>query len=121
MKMEDVDIDIDFLVEMLKQQGFRCAYSNVPLQFECFGQCDSIFRMSLERKNPRRGYTRDNVCLIAAGFQGCDYTRRRKYRGTGSAGWSKSKVDFVVQWLHEKEHGAESPSQTYEEFLHSRA
>jgi hypothetical protein len=94
-----MDIDFDFLVQLLKSQNFRCFYSGVPLHFPCLGSCEPLYRMSLERIDPRPDYIKGNVCLIGAGFQSVDYTRTRKVPVQGSSGWSKSKVDFVVRLL----------------------
>lgn len=102
-----VDIDLNFLIELLKTQEFRCAYSGVPLLFPCIEggieKCEELYRMSLERFDVFKGYTKDNVCLIGRGFQGADFTRARKIAVQGSGGWSKAKVDDVVKWLQDRE------------------
>lgn len=112
-----VDIDIRFLIKLIQKQGFRCGYSGVPLEFPSLGPSDPLWRISLERMDPRLGYTKDNVCLIAAGFQSVDHTRTRKNAGTGSGGWSSIKVNYVLQWLREKAQGATAPSLCYADFV----
>lgn len=98
-----VDIDLNFLIELLKSQDFRCAYSGIPFEFPCIAgsvdSCEPLYRISLERLNVWKGYIKDNVCLICRGFQSADLTRLRKVAVKGSSGWSKEKVDHVVQQL----------------------
>lgn len=103
----NIDIDLDFLKNLLVKQQFRCEYSGVLLQFPCIEggieKCEELYRMSLERRNVWKGYTKDNVCLIGRGFQGSDHTRDRNLAVDGSGAWSKAKVDHVVEWLQHRE------------------
>lgn len=78
------------LQEMLREQGARCEYSRVPMQFGA--GADPLWAMSLERRNPLLGYCRDNCCLIARGFQSGDSSRTAKYSNGGCGGWSPEKV-----------------------------
>ncbi len=111
-----MEMTFEFLCEMLKTQDFRCAYSGIPLQFPCMGPAKGCYRMSLERKNPWIGYTKENVCLIARCFQSGDQTRKHKHDVTGSCAWSKCKFDYVMQWRREHHLGLAQPSQTYAQF-----
>ncbi len=114
-------LDVEFLCNLLIQQDFRCAYSRALFQFPAFGAADECFRMSLERKDPKHGYTPGNVCLIARAFQSTDRSRIAKYGGTGSGGWTKMKVDYVFQWMDEKRRGLATPTQTYQEYCASHS
>jgi len=67
----DFDIDIDFIRELNKKQNGKCAYTGVVLNWNrkekgksIFGQCPAN-RASLDRKNSLKGYTKDNVQLVA--------------------------------------------------------
>lgn len=115
-------ISEEFVLELLKRQHGRCAYSNVPFMFECLlkpGQhMNALREMSVERINPMLGYTPDNVCLICRGFQSQDNSRRAKYSNGGSGGWSKAKWEYMVYWRAENKAGATMPSMTFEEFKH---
>ncbi len=115
----ELSIDVEFLCHLIVQQDFRCAYSGVLFQFPAFGAADECFRISLERIDPKHGYIPGNVCLIARGFQSTDITRVAKYPGTGSSGWSKMKVNYMIQWLNESDDGLTTPTQTYDEYCAS--
>jgi hypothetical protein len=116
-ELMDFDIDLPFLIELLQAQQFRCAYSQIPLQFQCCeGVSEPLYAMSLERLNPWRGYVKTNVCLIAAGYQSCDWTRTRRFAVDGPSAWSKDKVAYVLQWLEERNRGLTTPSMTYQQF-----
>ena len=87
------DITIkDILTVYLSQKG-RCAYSNIPL---CFG---GIFQMSLERKNVRKGYTKDNICLIVLPLNVSDQTAKKSINDEcdGCSGWNREKVLLAVE------------------------
>lgn len=49
---------VEILEKMWKDQGGKCAYSGIPLSLR------GDWQVSLERKDPRRGYDLDNMCLI---------------------------------------------------------
>ncbi len=113
---DSMELTFEFLRAVLITQEFRCYYSGIPLHFPCMGSAKGCYRMSLERKNPWLGYTKENVCLIARCFQSSDQTRRYDHDVTGSCGWSKCKVEYVLNWRKERKLGYEQPSQTYAEF-----
>lgn len=92
------DIDFDFLVELYHKQQGRCAYSNIPLNFGSYH--DHNWILSLERRDPLRGYTKDNVCFIAFEFNTCDMTcMTLNDVGNGSCAWSKDKFDYFKQHI----------------------
>jgi hypothetical protein len=89
----DLDIDFDYLVNLYHKQDGRCAYSNIPLNFGSYKDNDWI--LSLERINPLKGYTKDNVCLIALEFNTSDYTCMSANETVeGSSAWSKEKFEY---------------------------
>lgn len=53
-----MDLTIADVVQQLRNQRGRCAYLNVPLTI------DGDWKMSIERVDDTRGYTRDNIVLI---------------------------------------------------------
>ncbi len=58
------DIDAAFLGELLQKQRGRCALSRVPLTFtKSAGHVPT--NASIDRIDPRKGYLRDNVQLVA--------------------------------------------------------
>ena len=83
------------ILDMLLDQGGRCAYSEVPMELLI---PQSHWRMSLERLDNSKGYSRENCVLICAEFNSSDYSRspgvdRASVRGT--AQWSPEKIRFV--------------------------
>lgn len=96
------DIDFDFLVELYKKQKGLCAYSGLPLQFGSYKEKN--WTISLERKNPLKGYTKDNVCLICKEFNSADQTAKLSKPTYGSAGWSREKFLLFLAFVKHK-HG----------------
>ena len=87
-----MDIDFQFLVDLYKRQQGLCKYSGIPLTFEAIED----WKMSLERIDVLKGYTRENVCLICQEFNTGDYTVIYKYQYQGSSAWSADKFRFFV-------------------------
>ncbi len=83
------DIDFDFLVELYYQQKGLCAYSGIPLTFGLYLEQDWV--ISIERKNPLKGYTKENVCLICFEFNSSDRTAITNDVESGSSGWNSDK------------------------------
>ena len=58
------------------------------------------FMCSLERINPLKGYTKDNVCLICNEFNTSDKTAKRtNLVQRGSAGWNHEKCQKFIQYI----------------------
>ena len=74
------------LVAILKAQGGMCAYSRVALSPRI-----GYWKMSLERKDVRLGYSASNVCLVCQRFNGTDHTVKAEGAVQGSGGWSREK------------------------------
>ena len=90
-RVSDNSFNITFedLVNILRNQRGRCAYSNIRMNYGSTIEKDWI--ASLERIDPRKGYVKDNICLICAEFNGSDHTTKIKYSNGGSGGWSIEK------------------------------
>jgi hypothetical protein len=86
------DLSLDETLDKLLLQEGRCFYSGVPM--ECMLP-HSHWRMSPERLDNRKGYTNENVVLIANEFNSTDHSSRAKYEVHGSAQWSRAKVESV--------------------------
>jgi hypothetical protein len=84
-----MDIDFDFLADILKNQRGRCAYSNIPMNY-----ISGDWLLTLERISSLRGYTKDNVVFIAHEFNGTDCSSRFRHAKTGSAQWSREKFEI---------------------------
>jgi len=74
------------LVAILKAQGGMCAYSRVAMSQEM-----GDWKVSLERKDVRLGYSAGNVCLVCQRFNAIDKTAQAKGMVDGSGGWSREK------------------------------
>jgi len=74
------------LVSILKAQEGMCAYSRVALSPRM-----GDWKVSLERKDVRLGYTASNVCLVCQRFNGTDNTVQADGPVEGSGGWSREK------------------------------
>lgn len=91
-KLEFTITEQDIEQTYLKQHG-RCHYSGIALGFS--GQ----YQMSLERVDPTKGYTPDNIALIVLGLNVADWTRSRHEEDErdGSSGWNREKLLWAVQ------------------------
>jgi hypothetical protein len=58
-----MDIDTDYLISVFKQQNGLCYYSQTPLLYGHQLQVQQQNSMSLDRKYPKKGYTKGNVVL----------------------------------------------------------
>jgi len=96
-KRETLTFDIlyDDIVNLYIQQNGRCAYSNIPMTFG--RNLDKEWLCSLERKDPLKGYTKDNICLICYEFNTADRTSSSKKENiSGSCAWSKEKFQYFM-------------------------
>eukprot|EP00438_Fugacium_kawagutii_P031688 Skav232917 [mRNA] locus=scaffold1477:695670:696545:- [translate_table: standard] len=83
----------DQVLSMLEQQGGRCYYSGVPLQYK---QVHTDWRMSIERLDNSKGYTAENWVLIAIEFNTGDFSRNTAVTKVfGTAQWSREKVEHI--------------------------
>lgn len=61
----EFDIDTEFLSSLLETQGGLCAISKITLTFTK-GKGHVSTNTSIDRINPTKGYTKDNVQLVAS-------------------------------------------------------
>ncbi|CAE7254718.1 pmpB [Symbiodinium sp. CCMP2592] len=88
------NIDANYLLDLVLEQGGLCAYSGIPMELLL---PHSHWRVSIERINNRKGYIKGNCCLIAAEFNTAVHKMRDEAGApTGSAQWSKQKVEELV-------------------------
>jgi hypothetical protein len=92
------DIDFNFLVELYNKQKGVCAYSGLPLKFNT----NEFWKISLERIDVFKGYTKDNICLICIEFNTSDRSIIYKQNDSGNSGWTKEKFDIFVKYATEK-------------------
>eukprot|EP01084_Bolivina_argentea_P285647 489881_1 len=78
------EMNAHFLFQLYKQQQGKCYYSDIPLDLNRF----SGWQCSLERLDPRIGYNKENVALIALEFN------HRKQ-------WSIEKIEQIPSVLDE--------------------
>lgn len=93
-----MDIDFDYLVKLWNDQGGLCAYTGIPLHF---GFCKDIdWACSIERKDAKQGYNKNNVCLIAAEFNTSIRSSVSNPEDvTGDSGWNLQKIKtFIDHW-----------------------
>ena len=75
----EFELDLNVVLDMLRHQRGRCFYSDVPLRY---AQLNVDWKMSLERLDNAKTYTKDNSRLVALEFN-------------TPAQWSRSKVQFA--------------------------
>ena len=72
----------DDVLDMILQQGGRCYYSGLPLELL---KPHTDWRWSMERLNPRLGYTQQNTVLVADEFN--------SWSSNKGAQWSRAKAE----------------------------
>ena len=60
-ELEEPEIDWDTFIEIYTRQSGRCFYLDIPL---CVGESTCDWKLSFERLNGNKWYTRDNVVLV---------------------------------------------------------
>jgi hypothetical protein len=88
------DIDSKYLLQLLREQEGKCAYSGHHLGFET-GTLNCI---SLERIDVDLGYVKGNVCLIMQSLNTIDRMCVKSLANNnkaGSGGWNKAKVEYL--------------------------
>jgi hypothetical protein len=91
------DIDLDFLIQLYNDQKGLCAYSVLPLQL--IRPKDGNWAASVERKDPLKGYTKDNVCLVCVEFNVCDNTAKQNTTDSGTSGWTPEKFQLFIGYV----------------------
>ena len=103
-RKEQCEIEYGDILRMLVEQGGRCFYSGVPLQYD---RVHVDWVMSLERLDNNCGYVRENCVLIAAEFNTPDHSKLATSEVQGSPQWSLAKAMHV--WGHAGCHGFNDP------------
>ncbi|MFW2544104.1 hypothetical protein ACN2XU_15830 [Primorskyibacter sp. 2E107] len=64
-KDREIDIDLDFLKSLLRQQSGKCAISHLPFKLSSRspGRCNP-YGISIDRIDSQKGYTRGNVRIV---------------------------------------------------------
>lgn len=83
LKAGEHNITLTFLEELWHAQNGRCYYSNIAMHVN-----KNEWKVSLERLNPSKGYTKDNVVL-------CCLELNTKCQ------WSEAKIDKMIDILQE--------------------
>jgi hypothetical protein len=91
------DIDLQFLINIYNEQKGLCYYSDLPLQFN--KGLNGNWTISLERKDPLKGYSKQNVCLICLEFNTFDHSVLQLTTESGSCGWSPEKFKLFLGYL----------------------
>ena len=99
---EPCTITVENIKTMFVAQRGRCHWTNIPMAFG-LGKHIS-WHCSLERLNVARGYIPGNVALVCFEANPMDQTNRGKGSSgeEGSAGWTRDKINLVVQHLQQK-------------------
>jgi hypothetical protein len=88
----EFSLTFETLLEIWRKQNGRCYYSNRPMTLK------DEWMMSLERRDTKYGYTKDNSVLICREFNSTDHSiKKLDYDDrNGSGGWNKEKVQLFV-------------------------
>jgi hypothetical protein len=89
---KECSLTLEDLIEKFVKQGGRCAYSNMKLTFK------GNWKLSLERLDPKLGYTRKNTVLICQEFNATDRSTTDKDNVSGEIrGWSRALVNTLIR------------------------
>lgn len=99
-RTDDYDLTINYLMNIVKKQNYRCAYSNIPLIFDS----NSSWNCSIERIDISKKYYTENVCFVCGEFNTTD---RSFLNGIEEgSGWNKEKFkeyyDFLIENINKK-------------------
>jgi hypothetical protein len=62
-KRIDFDIDVDYLINVLEQQDYKCKLTGIPLRFEA-GEGSNMLAASVDRIDASRGYVKGNIQYV---------------------------------------------------------
>lgn len=88
-------LSIDDFYRIFNEQKGLCAYSNIPMTFG--SSKEKNWTCSIERRDPKKPYTANNVCFVCLEFNTLDRRSIIKHSDydIGSCGWSSKKIDMV--------------------------
>lgn len=87
------------VLDMIRNQGNRCYYSSVPLDWKLGAR---HWAPSLERLNTKLGYSRENCRLICRAFNATDMSVHSDPMGEGKHGWTPEKYQTFLKAVTEK-------------------
>jgi hypothetical protein len=95
----DFELSLDILIEVYYEQEGRCAYSGLPFDFGTKHQ-----KPSLERRDPLKPYTRENVCLVWMAWNTADHASYTKHnvKPGDHQGWNETKFELAFSRILEK-------------------
>lgn len=95
----DFELSLDLLIKRYNKQGGRCAYSGLPFDFGTQRR-----KPSLEREDPLKPYTEDNICLIWMAWNTIDRAADTKHgvKPGDQQGWSKPKFLHAFSHIESK-------------------
>ncbi len=86
--MAESEATFEVLKELFRKQKGLCDYSGLRLTN------NGDWKVSLERKDTTKGYTKKNICLICQEFNSIDNTAMHP-EAEGCGGWSKEKYAYI--------------------------
>jgi hypothetical protein len=90
-KNMSMELTFDDVISMFVSQKGVCAYSGIPLTNK------GEWKMSLERKNAKLGYTKRNTCIIVKELQSIDRRGGNKNTALEGCSWSTDKFQHAKQ------------------------
>ena len=97
---QDYDLSVEWAMEEMKKQGFKCPYTGQPYTFDngksWHGSCGAPGIPSINRLNAMKGYTKDN-CEITSNYynqQLMSWTHRETKRFVFGLFWFHLKKKF---------------------------
>jgi hypothetical protein len=90
------ELSLDVLIDIYKDQEGRCAYSGLPFDFGTQHR-----KPSLERKDPLKPYTKDNICLIWMVWNTADHAANIKHgiKPGDHGGWNQEKFEYAFSHI----------------------
>lgn len=97
-KINDVfDLTFKDAIEILRNQRGLCHYSGIKMNYG--SHLEKNWVASLERIDPLKGYTKNNVCFICCELNTFDRTSVYKHKSTGASNWSPKKFLHFLQTI----------------------
>jgi hypothetical protein len=83
------ELTLEIFIDMYIRQGGRCYYSGKRLELRALAE----WQASIERLDESKGYTKDNVVLVAAEFQSASHSNHRPLVKSASGDSSSTSDD----------------------------
>jgi len=62
---QNIDFDVDYLMELLEKQNYRCALSGIKLTCKMIRNVHTFTNVSIDRIDNNKNYTKDNIQIVA--------------------------------------------------------